>query len=179
MQQQRAVVEGLIADRENARYTDLAVRYRSGLSNQPPPPARPDVSAPAAAAAKALVPAPPRPEPTPVNATEANPAIGNRNNGSFSDFLRGMVHDTTPEPATTEDTPEPQTHLTPDELLQNMAAEAKASSKRIAVPAAAPDDFKRAELLAMGRMIRLARATDAMAATAPVAAATSVSVPEL
>jgi len=171
VQQQRAVVEGLIADRENARYTDLAVRYRSGLSNQPPPPARPDVSAPAAAAAKALVPAPPRPEPTPANATEANPAIGGRDNGSFSDFLRGMVHETTPEPATTEDTPEPQTNLTPAELLQNLVAEVEASSKRIAVPAASPDDFKRAELLAMGRMIRLARATDA----APVAALKPVS----
>ena len=41
VQQQREIVEALIADRENARYTSQVVRYRSGLSTLPPPPAPP------------------------------------------------------------------------------------------------------------------------------------------
>jgi hypothetical protein len=39
VEQRRAIVEGLIADRVNARYTDQVVRYRSGQSSLPPPPA--------------------------------------------------------------------------------------------------------------------------------------------
>ena len=38
VQQQREIVEALIADRENARYTSQVVRHRSGLSSLPPPP---------------------------------------------------------------------------------------------------------------------------------------------
>jgi hypothetical protein len=46
VEQRRAIVDGLIADRENARYTDQVVRYRSGQSSLPPPPAPPhDVAA--------------------------------------------------------------------------------------------------------------------------------------
>jgi outer membrane protein OmpA-like peptidoglycan-associated protein len=37
VEQQRAIVDGLIADRENARYTSEVVRYRTGLSSMPPP----------------------------------------------------------------------------------------------------------------------------------------------
>jgi outer membrane protein OmpA-like peptidoglycan-associated protein len=37
VEQRRAIVEGLIADRENARYTSEVVRYRTGLSSMPPP----------------------------------------------------------------------------------------------------------------------------------------------
>jgi hypothetical protein len=41
IQQQRQIVEALISDRENARYTSEVVRYRSGLSSLPPPPTPP------------------------------------------------------------------------------------------------------------------------------------------
>lgn len=47
VEQRRAIVDGLVADRENARYTSQVVRYRSGLSELPPPEAPP---APAQAA---------------------------------------------------------------------------------------------------------------------------------
>jgi hypothetical protein len=42
VQQQRQIVEALVADRENARYTSQVVRYRSGLSSLPPPPTPPE-----------------------------------------------------------------------------------------------------------------------------------------
>ena len=35
--QARAVIDGLLADRENARYSDQVVRYRTGLGGLPPP----------------------------------------------------------------------------------------------------------------------------------------------
>ena len=41
VEQHRAIVDGLVADRENARYTDQVIRYRSGQSSLPPPPAPP------------------------------------------------------------------------------------------------------------------------------------------
>ena len=37
VEQRRAIVDGLIADRENARYSNQVVRYRTGLSGLPPP----------------------------------------------------------------------------------------------------------------------------------------------
>ncbi|MGH6904861.1 MAG: hypothetical protein ACREIR_19220, partial [Geminicoccaceae bacterium] len=37
VEQRRAIVDGLVADLENARYTSGVVRYRSGLSGMPPP----------------------------------------------------------------------------------------------------------------------------------------------
>ncbi len=45
VQQRRAIVDGLVADRENALYTDQVVRYRAGLSTLPPPPPPPSVTA--------------------------------------------------------------------------------------------------------------------------------------
>jgi hypothetical protein len=42
IQQQRQIVEALIADRENARYTSQVVRHRSGVSSLPPPPTPPE-----------------------------------------------------------------------------------------------------------------------------------------
>jgi hypothetical protein len=45
VEQRRAIVDGLIADRANARYTDQVVRYRTGRSTLPPPPAPPPVVA--------------------------------------------------------------------------------------------------------------------------------------
>jgi outer membrane protein OmpA-like peptidoglycan-associated protein len=52
VEQRRAIVNGLIADRENARYSSDVVRYRAGLSSLPPP----------AAPALAAVPLEPEPE---------------------------------------------------------------------------------------------------------------------
>jgi hypothetical protein len=48
VQQQRQIVEALIADRENARYTSQVVRYRAGLSSLPPPPVPPEPAVTAA-----------------------------------------------------------------------------------------------------------------------------------
>ena len=46
VQQQRQIVDALVADRENARYTGQVVRHRSGLSSLPPPPTPPAPAAP-------------------------------------------------------------------------------------------------------------------------------------
>jgi hypothetical protein len=46
VQQQRQIVEALIADRKNARYTSQVVRHRSGLSSLPPPPEPPEPAPP-------------------------------------------------------------------------------------------------------------------------------------
>ena len=46
VEQRRAIVEGLIADRENARYSNQVVRYRAGLSGLPPPDTPPAAAAP-------------------------------------------------------------------------------------------------------------------------------------
>ncbi len=48
VQQQRQIVEALIADREHARYTGQVIRYRAGLSSLPPPPAPPEPAVKAA-----------------------------------------------------------------------------------------------------------------------------------
>jgi outer membrane protein OmpA-like peptidoglycan-associated protein len=52
VEQRRAIVDGLVADRENARYSSDVVRYRAGLSSLPP----------AAPPALAAVPAAPEPD---------------------------------------------------------------------------------------------------------------------
>jgi hypothetical protein len=46
VEQRRAIVDGLIADRENARYSNQVVRYRTGLSGLPPPATPPVAAAP-------------------------------------------------------------------------------------------------------------------------------------
>ena len=185
VEQRRAIAEGLIADRENARYTDLAVRYRSGQSSLPPPPAPPELAAAVAAAAAALVPAP---RPAPAVATdqaEDGPAKSEIDDGSFSNFLNDLVRDTSPEAPPPEETPEPQTNLAPSAVLQNLAAEAEASSNEVtavAEPAASavvPGDFKRAEILTLGRLIRLARATDTDGTTVAAPIPIAAPVPEL
>lgn len=60
VQQRRTIVDGLVADRELARYTDQLVRYRSGQSSLPPPPAPPRTVA--AVDTAGLVEPPPAPE---------------------------------------------------------------------------------------------------------------------
>ena len=64
VEQRRAIVDGLVADRENARYTSQVIRYRAGLSRMPPPEpeivaAVPVEAGPEAADAAAAPPAPP------------------------------------------------------------------------------------------------------------------------
>ena len=59
VQQRRAIVEGLVADRENARYTSDVVRYRTGLSSMPPPEPRIVAVAPAEPEPPDAAPAPP------------------------------------------------------------------------------------------------------------------------
>jgi outer membrane protein OmpA-like peptidoglycan-associated protein len=65
VEQRRAIVDGLIADRENARYSNQAVRYRAGLSGLPPPAKAPVTAAPPTAPDAAAAQATPAPPPPP------------------------------------------------------------------------------------------------------------------
>jgi hypothetical protein len=105
VQQRRAIVEGLIADLENARYTSQVLRYRTGQSNLPPPPEPPRIPA---GVAEAIV-GPDRPVPAEGVAAapaapgavidDAPPYFGDDDDASLSDFIRGMVRETAPPPA--------------------------------------------------------------------------------
>jgi hypothetical protein len=104
VQQRRAIVDGLVADRANARYTDRVVRYRTGRSNLPPPPAPPPVVATAEPEAPTGATAPPTPEggATPAQ-PDANTAGGpsyqsDFGNDTLGDFVDQLV-DTTAEPS--------------------------------------------------------------------------------
>lgn len=88
VQQQRQIVEALIADRENARYTDQVIRYRSGLSSLPPPPTPP--------APVAVGPVQPAAEPS------AKPEPPLTEQETLADFLRALrrqFQSDEPEPA--------------------------------------------------------------------------------
>jgi hypothetical protein len=105
VQQSRAIVDGLVADRENARYTDQVVRYRSGQSSLPPPPAPP-------AAVAAVVPEgpvePPRTEAAPDEPVDPGPTYEDDGDQAFgrqyddddtlSDFVDELARDTAEEP---------------------------------------------------------------------------------
>jgi hypothetical protein len=94
VEQKRAIVDMLIADRANARYTEEVVRYRAGLSSNPPPPA------PALAAAS------PDWEPAPLESARATPPPDTARpapavvpetkfqteGDSLDSFMRDMVH---------------------------------------------------------------------------------------
>jgi hypothetical protein len=105
VQQQREIVEALVADRENARYTSQVVRYRSGLSTLPPPPAPP-------------TPAPDGPETSESTASAgvepsagpdvAEPQESLRRAQTFDSFLRALARQfrsDRAEPEATEPTP--------------------------------------------------------------------------
>lgn len=108
VEQRRAVVEGLISDRENARYTGQTVRYRTGLSDLPPPP-RPTPSP--VETAQAIVqprelPAPPTTD-APIavieddglsddSARTLSESEAELDDGSLNDFIRDLVRDTGP-----------------------------------------------------------------------------------
>jgi hypothetical protein len=96
VEQRRAIVDGLIADRANARYTDQVVRYRTGRSTLPPPPPPPPVVA-------AVVPEPPA-EPgaagepassSPETAETGGSATAPTGSGqdTLGDFMNQMVRD--------------------------------------------------------------------------------------
>jgi hypothetical protein len=103
VQQRRAIVDGLIADRANARYTDQVIRYRTGRSTLPPPPAPPPVVAsvePTAPAeptkpGKAAAPPPQMPETT---GGRAYP--GASGDETLGDFVDQLVNDTAQQPST-------------------------------------------------------------------------------
>jgi hypothetical protein len=103
VEQRRAIVDGLIADRENARYTDQVIRYRSGQSSLPPPPAPP--AALAAMAPEGLVEPPPRTEPEPDQPVDpdasydGDQAFGQQyDEDTLSTFVDELARDTAEEP---------------------------------------------------------------------------------
>jgi hypothetical protein len=106
VQQQRAIVDGLVADRANARYTDQVVRYRTGRSTLPPPPAPP----PVVAAVEPEVPAKPKAPSTSPGAAAPSQAKASDTAGgglypsapssnSLGDFLDQLMQDSAPPPA--------------------------------------------------------------------------------
>jgi hypothetical protein len=108
VQQEHAIVDGLVADRANARYTDQAVRYRTGRSTLPPPPAP-------AVVATSEPEAPAKPAPSSSHDKGSSSKSGSSNNAddelysvsggdTLGGFLDRMVRDTAPQsaPANTE-----------------------------------------------------------------------------
>jgi hypothetical protein len=104
VEQQRQIVEALIADRENARYTGQVVRHRSGLSSLPPPPAPPEPAAPVdfepAIAARV--------------ATEPEPALAEHE--TLADFIGALFFDE-PAPAPVAAEPEDPDRASEPEAL--------------------------------------------------------------
>jgi hypothetical protein len=105
VEQRRAIVEGLVADRENARYTDQVVRYRSGQSSLPPPPAPP--TAVAALVPEGLV-EPPGAEAAADEPVDSGPAYGGDDDDrtfdrqydddTLSDFVDELARNTAEQP---------------------------------------------------------------------------------
>jgi outer membrane protein OmpA-like peptidoglycan-associated protein len=94
VEQRRAIVDGLIADREHARYTSQVIRYRAGLSTMPPP------------APKMVAEAPPEAQPetgdraasSPPPTSSAPPEVEPRNETIYEDddldsFMEDMLGD--------------------------------------------------------------------------------------
>jgi hypothetical protein len=92
IQQQRQIVEALIADRENARYTSQVIRHRSGLSSLPPPPAPPEPANPVTI------------EPGVASRDGTEPERRLSEQETLVDFLGALLFD---EPATAPDAAEP------------------------------------------------------------------------
>jgi outer membrane protein OmpA-like peptidoglycan-associated protein len=99
VRQQRAIMGELLADRDNARYTEQVIRHRAGLSTLPPPPGPPATDHEPAvealiAAAPPVEPESAEPEPMGQQAPPRNVADidrGNRDDGSLDDMIEGMV----------------------------------------------------------------------------------------
>ncbi|HET6521872.1 MAG TPA: hypothetical protein VFG47_18935, partial [Geminicoccaceae bacterium] len=90
VRQRETLVEGLVHDREHARYTDQVVRYRAGVSDEPPPPAPPPP--PVARPAPALPPPPAAADDDPALTLEEPPS--DSDDGSLDDFIRDLVRET-------------------------------------------------------------------------------------
>ena len=115
VQQQRQIVEALVADRENARYTSQVIRYRSGLSSLPPPPAPPPQVAVVLPAVAADEPAVVEPD-----LTEQQTLI------DFLASLRRQIFSDEPEPAAETlppAAPEALTPASPSSAQANVPAE--------------------------------------------------------
>jgi outer membrane protein OmpA-like peptidoglycan-associated protein len=112
VEQRRAIVDGLIADRENARYSNQVVRYRTGLSGLPPPAtppvaAAPPTAAPDVASAGAVSPAPDRARDLPPAAPETE---FDHYDDDLDSFLEDMAGEGTDPGAAA---PGPESHLAP------------------------------------------------------------------
>ncbi|MGH6913651.1 MAG: hypothetical protein ACREH3_08075, partial [Geminicoccales bacterium] len=98
VQQEREIVDALIADREHARYTNRVIRYRTGESSLPPPPAPPKSAE--SAAAKTPKPSDPAVAEQPAEAPEVAPlpslGAGDDENNTLGDFLSEMERNTRP-----------------------------------------------------------------------------------
>jgi hypothetical protein len=104
VEQQREIVERLISDREHARYTDRLIRYESGLSSLPPPPAPPQALADTDAAVDQVVrarPQAPTAEPEAMPARRAAETRYRVDDDSLGDVMRDLVRDTAPPAAAT------------------------------------------------------------------------------
>jgi hypothetical protein len=114
VEQRRAIVDGLIADRENARYTSEVIRYRAGLSNLPPPEPRtvaavPAVVEPEAQGAGAAPPSAPSEPPGADTPTELFPE-----DDSLGSFMQRMLDSAKPPGDTRADPKaEPRARATP------------------------------------------------------------------
>ena len=135
IQQQREIVEALIADRENARYTSQVVRHRSGLSSLPPPPAPPEPAAPVSI------------EPA-IAARAPAPRLDEQE--TFIDFLAALLFDepiegpvAEPAPPDRPDEPEELGSVTPQALPEG-SEPAPASSADASDPS--PHEPRRAPL---------------------------------
>jgi hypothetical protein len=102
VQQQRQIVEALIADRENARYTSQVLRHRSGLSSLPPPPTPPEPAAPITI--------------EPAIAVRDRPDADRRlaEQETLADFLRALLFDESSGAPVAE--PAPDRAIEPEEL---------------------------------------------------------------
>jgi outer membrane protein OmpA-like peptidoglycan-associated protein len=94
VEQRRAIVDGLIADREHARYTSQVIRYRTGLSTMPPPEPERVAEAPPEAAPETGDRARAAPAPT----SSAPPEVEPRNETIYEDddldsFMEDMLDD--------------------------------------------------------------------------------------
>lgn len=109
VEQKRAIVDALVADQKNARYTGEVVRHRSGVNGgaAPEPPAGLALRGEDVIGAEAPVgPAPPTPllydlEDRPSSddgARTLEPEAAQLDDGSLDDFVRGLVDETDVEP---------------------------------------------------------------------------------
>jgi hypothetical protein len=132
VEQQRQIVEALIADRELARYSSQVVRHRSGLSSMPPPPTAPEPAAPIA--------------------VEPDVAVGDRSapeqrlaeQETLVDFLNALLFDEPAEGAVRE--PAPERAAEPEERSPAApAARPDRPGSSVSVPAGTPTDSRSGE----------------------------------